>query len=512
MGYAVPADWWGMLGADVVAAGSTAPPVFDFSASNGGNKSVVRGGAAVTNTVTATLSSGTSEAVTFSAAGQPAGVTASFTTPMCTPTCSTTLTLTADASAALGTSTVTVTAAAASVTHTTAFSLTVTGPPPTVTSVTPASGPTSGGTTLTITGTGFVTGATVSVGGSAATGVTVVDSTTLTATTPAHAAGAVSLAVTIPGGQSATMAAAFTYVGPAPAVTSVTPASGSTGGGTGVTITGSNFASGATVTIGGAAATAVTVVNGTTITASTPAHAAGAVSVTVTNADGQSGTVASGFTYTAPAGVAVDAVGPAAAGMSVSNASTMSWSHTVTATGANRLLTVGVAVGKNPDSGTALTVTYGGVPMTSAGIVHANNGTAGYAQLFYLLAPAPGPQTVQVTLTGGAATSIEGGSVSFTGVDQATPFRNLVTSVGNSASPRVTVASAAGDMVVDVMVSGCNGTTTSTQTLRWLKTVNCSTAGGNGAQSTAAGAASVTMGYTVRSDWWGMIAMDLVAR
>jgi hypothetical protein len=39
-------------------------------------------------------------------------------------------------------------------------------------------------------------------------------------------------------------------------------------------------------------------VNSTTITATTPAHAAGAVSVTVTNSDGQSGTLASGYTYT----------------------------------------------------------------------------------------------------------------------------------------------------------------------------------------------------------------------
>src|SRR5207245_4287156 len=36
-----------------------------------------------------------------------------------------------------------------------------------------------------------------------------------------------------------------------------------------------------------------------------------------------------------------------------------------------------------------------------------------------------------------------------------------------------------------------------------------STAGGNGGQSTAAGASSVTMRYTIASDWWGMIGMDL---
>ena len=49
---------------------------------------------------------------------------------------------------------------------------------------------------MTITGTGFLAGATVSLGGTAATGVTVVSSTSITATTPAHAAGAVNVVVT----------------------------------------------------------------------------------------------------------------------------------------------------------------------------------------------------------------------------------------------------------------------------------------------------------------------------
>jgi hypothetical protein len=66
-------------------------------------------------------------------------------------------------------------------------------------------------------------------------------------------------------------------------------------------------------------------------------------------------------------------------------------------------------------------------------------------------------------------------------------------------------------MVVDAMVTGCNGTITSSKTLRWLRQVNCLTAGGVGGQSTAAGAASVTMGYTVPTDWWGMIGADIVA-
>ena len=82
-------------------------------------------------------------------------------------------------------------------------------------------------------------------------------------------------------------------------MSSVSPNNGPVAGGTGVTITGTGLVTGATVTFGGTAATNVVVKNGTTMTATTPAHAAGAVTVTVTNPDTQSGSLANGFTYNA---------------------------------------------------------------------------------------------------------------------------------------------------------------------------------------------------------------------
>src|SRR5262249_11805372 len=178
--------------------------------------------------------------------------------------------------------------------------------------------------------------------------------------------------------------------------------------------------------------------------------------------------------------------------------------------GSNLLLTVGVTIGKSPDTGTSVAVTYNGVAMTSAGTAHSNNSTTGYAQLFYLRAPATGTHAVQVTLTGGAA-AVDGGTMSFTGVDQTTPVRNVTTNAGSGATPSVTVASAVGNMVVDAMATGCPGTITSTKTLRWLNQLDCATGGGVGGQSTAAGAASVAMGYNVPADWWGVVGMDLVA-
>jgi hypothetical protein len=173
-------------------------------------------------------------------------------------------------------------------------------PPPTVSAVGPTSGQLNGGTNITITGAGFAAGASVSVGGVAASGVTVASATSITATTPAHAVGAVSVTVRNLDGQSGTLASAFTYLAAPPAVSTVAPSLGSPDGGTVITITGTGFAAGASVTIGGSAATGVGVSGGTTITATTPTHNPGIVDVTVTNPDTQKSTLSGAFTYASP--------------------------------------------------------------------------------------------------------------------------------------------------------------------------------------------------------------------
>ena len=75
----------------------------------------------------------------------------------------------------------------------------------TVTQISPSSGPSAGGTSVRISGTGFVSGATVSFGGAAATQVTVTSSTSITATTPAHSAGAVTVTVINPDNSSGSL-------------------------------------------------------------------------------------------------------------------------------------------------------------------------------------------------------------------------------------------------------------------------------------------------------------------
>ncbi|HEX3110843.1 MAG TPA: IPT/TIG domain-containing protein, partial [Thermoanaerobaculia bacterium] len=125
------------------------------------------------------------------------------------------------------------------------------------------------------------------------------NATTITVTTPSHAAGTVDVAVTAPTG-IATKAGAFTYLAP-PTVTAVTPNRGKTAGGDSITVTGSNFDAGGTTTlkVGSAVATNVVVTSPTSLTATTPAGTAGATTVTVTTAGG-SATLTSAFTYVPP--------------------------------------------------------------------------------------------------------------------------------------------------------------------------------------------------------------------
>jgi IPT/TIG domain len=114
---------------------------------------------------------------------------------------------------------------------------------PTVTALSPTSGPAAGGTTVTITGT-TLTGATaVDFGTTPATDVTVVNDTTVTAVSPAGT-GTEDVTVTTPAGTSATSAAdQFTFVA-APTVTALDPTSGPAAGGTTVTITGTGLRNG----------------------------------------------------------------------------------------------------------------------------------------------------------------------------------------------------------------------------------------------------------------------------
>ncbi len=359
---------------------------------------------------------------------------------------------------------------------------------PGMTSVSPASGPTAGGTTITITGTGFVSGATVRVNGVTATGVTFVSATQLRANTPAAAAGTYAVRVTNPDGQAGTLNGAFTYRA-APTVTSVSPTSGPTGGGTSITVTGTAFVSGATVAVNGVAATGVTFLSATQVRAVTPAGTAGARSVQVTNPDGQADTLANAFTYTTstptptPTLTAVSpASGPTTGGT------------TVTITGTN------FAAGA--------TVTVGGAAATSVVVASATSITARTP------AGAAGARDVRVTLSGGQAATRTGG---FTYTAPTTPSPTLtgvspvsgpaaggtaVTLSGTNfaAGATVTVGGAAATSVV--VVSSTRITARTPAGTAGARDVRVTLSGGQAA--TLAGGFTYTAGTSTDSDGDGL--------
>ena len=171
------------------------------------------------------------------------------------------------------------------------------GANPTITTISPTSGSTNGAQTVTITGANLSTTSSVTIGGLTAP-ITGSTATTVTVTTPAHAAGAVDVVVTTDY-YSVTSANGFTYVAP-PTITGFSPGTGSTLGGTTVVVTGTDFTtvSGASaVTVGGNNAT-YTVDSATQITLVTPAGTAGPQNTVITSSYGT--VTAAGFTYVAP--------------------------------------------------------------------------------------------------------------------------------------------------------------------------------------------------------------------
>ena len=163
----------------------------------------------------------------------------------------------------------------------------------------PDSGPANVATPVSITGTNFTAGSIVTFAGVRATNVTFVNSTLITAITPALPGGMAAVVLTSPSGQVSTPVLNYVF-NPPPSITGVAPATGGLSGGTRLNIAGANFLPGARVTLGGAPVGNV-IVTPSTINATTAAHSAGVADVVVTNPDGQSSTAPGAYAFLQPA-------------------------------------------------------------------------------------------------------------------------------------------------------------------------------------------------------------------
>lgn len=253
------------------------------------------------------------QAVTITGSGFTPDTTVSFgpnpATSVTVDPAGTSLTAVTPAGAA-GPTTVTVTNAGGSAT------LDYTYVAPAIASISPTSGPETGGTTVTITGQGLDSTSGVTFGGVAAEIVSVSpDGTQVVVTTP-PGTGVVDAAVTFAGGTTITASDAFTYV-PA-TVTGLTPTSGPTTGGTTVTIDGSGLADATGVLFDGVAGTIVGSPSDTQIVVVTPPGAAGPVDVTVQLPDGDVVLDGAYVYVAAPTATTVDPdQGPASGGTAV---------------------------------------------------------------------------------------------------------------------------------------------------------------------------------------------------
>ena len=245
--------------------------------------------------------------------------------------------------------------------------------PAQITAVTPNSGSTSGGTTVTISGNRFVNVTSVLFGGTAGKNVQVLSEGTLRVTAPAHASGVVDVRVNTRSGASAVVATdKYTFVRP-PAVSSVSPRTGLGNGGTSVTITGSRFLNVSAVTFGGVPATSFSVLSATSIVAVSPRHVTGTVDVRVVTQYGTSPlTTYDRFRY----------IGPSVSSLSPTSGPTV---------GGNKVTVYGSRFSGTPR------VTFGGVPGTGVVVVSSTKLT--------VIAPAHAAGSVDVQVTTGEGSS-----------------------------------------------------------------------------------------------------------
>ena len=380
---------------------------------------------------------------------------------------------------------------------------------PVVSSVVPNSGPTTGGTAVVISGSGFTGVTAVRFGSTAAASYTFVSDTQINAVTPPGAVGSARVIVVTSAGSS-TQLVNFTYVAvPVPVLSSIAPVSGPLGGGTVVTLTGTGLGNAGAVHFGAGSAS-FTPVSDTQITAVAPPGASpGDVGVNVTTPGGTSNNVT--FTYVAP---------PLVTQISPNQGSGVG-GNTVTITGVNLA--------------GATDVRFGSVPAASFTVVSPTQITA--------VAPSlpPGPVTVQVTTVGGTSgTGFYYYAVSPPGLLSLTPDQgpttggNTVVITGTAlasvtavrfgtatasftvlSDTRISAVAPAGTRTADVTVTSPGGTSNplpytrlAAPALTALSPANGPASGGTTLTITGSGLSSTTSvhfgavaaGYTVLSD------------
>ena len=278
---------------------------------------------------------------------------------------------------------------------------------PTVSSLSVTSGPSIGGTSVTITGLNFKNVDAILFGSVLTTNFTVSSSTSIIVTSPQNVIGTVDVIVETDGGDSAPNSGdRYTFTGsPVPVISSLSVSSGSTGGTTQVVLTGFGFSAASALDFGTVAATNWVVDADDEITAYAPTQGIGTVAVTVVTPAGTSvASATTDFTYTG-------ATGPAVTSLTTTSGSTAGG-------------TITTIEGSGFTAATA--VYFGTVPAPSFSILSDGSIVA--------TAPPQAAGTVDVTVVTPSGTSSTGSGDQFTYSNAATP---TVTGLDVSSGPSV---------------------------------------------------------------------------
>jgi hypothetical protein len=372
---------------------------------------------------------------------------------------------------------------------------------PIVSSIAPNSGPSAGGTAVTVTGAHFTGASAVNFGPAAGANLAVVSDTQLTIVSPSQDAVGQAKAdvrvITLAGESAVTPADVFTYV-PPPQVTGISPKAGPLGGGTTVTATGSGFTGGTAVNFGAVAGTAVAVVSDTQLTVvSPPVGPAGQTVVDVTVVTPVGGTSATSaadqFTYVQPPTVSAikPPFGPVAGGTQVS----VIGSGFLTATEVNfgsgaaeKFATNGdqliIAVSPAGKSGTVVDIAVTNPGGTSAAVAADKFTYLGQPSVG-LVVPGSGKST------GGATVAIFGSGFTMA---NSVMFGDLPARLINVAEGEITVITPPGQGVVVVTVTNPEGTSAPSLLSRYTYTAPAPTVTGVNPSATTAGSTVVISG------------------